>query len=321
MNDNWLTEIMFQPEVKEALNLSSQEKRDTQVFAPLNHRKICMLVLKEHISSSIFWIPLLDMIECEARRKGYAFQMYVVDEGSMDFLEDNADGYLFVGNILLTIYEMVEKLKRPIVWAFNNNKNVSTDQVCVNNRYGTYMMAQRAIQMGHRHLGYLNSSCDKFVLDFEERYQGVMLCAQDYAEQGVQCEYLNLNGPELLTDMLMRKDRPTFIQTSCDTLALELIRIAKQLMIRIPDDLSVAGFDNIQASHLSNPPLATMSTSLLDIAISAVQLLDKRIQMPVTAHELIQVQPVLLERESLAPPCSASSGKKSVVADERRKQK
>lgn len=321
MNENWLTEIMFRPEVKEVLNISAQEKREAPVFAPLNNLRINMLVLKEHISSSIFWIPLLDMIECEARRIGYAFQMYVVDEGSTDFLEDNADGYIFVGNVSLTIYELVEKLKRPIVWVFNNNKNVSTDQVCGNNRYGTYMMAKHAIQLGHRHLGYLTPAHDKFVLDFEERYQGIMLCVQDYAALGVQCEYLNSKGPEFLTDMLMRRDRPTFIQTSCDSLALELMRLAKQLMIRIPDELSVAGFDNIQASHLTNPPLATIGTSFQDIAISAVQLLDKRIKMPVTSNELIQVQPVLLVRESLAPPGSASSVKKNVAADERRKQK
>ncbi len=321
MNDDWLTDMMFRPEVKEELNLSAQEKRDNHVFAPLNQQKICMLVLKEHISSSIFWIPLLDMIECEARRKGYAFQMYVVDEGSMNFLEDHADGYILVGKISLAIYEMIEKQNCPIVWVFNNNENVSTDQVRVNNRYGTYMMTQRAIQLGHRHLAYLNIASNRFVLDFEERYQGVMLCVQDYAEQGVECECLNLSGPELITDVLMRKDRPTFIQASYDALALDLIRIAKQLMIRIPEDLSVAGFDNIQASHLSNPPLATLSSPLLDIAISAVQLLDKRIQMPVVAHERLHVQPVLLERESLASPGSVLSGRRSTAADERRKQK
>ena len=121
------------------------------------------------------------------------------------------------------------------------------------------------------------------------------------------CECLNLSSTDQLIDMLMRKERPTFIQVCHDAYALDLLRLAKQLMLRIPEDLSVAGFDNIQATHMSSPTLATVGTPFLDIAISAVQLLDKRIKTPVTAHELIQVQPVLLMRESLAPPGSVTS--------------
>lgn len=314
MNEGWLAETMFQPEVKERLNIPAREAHG---FTPPNNKKVNMLVLKEHISSSIFWMPLLDMLECEVRRKGYTFQMYVVNETSMDFLE-GADGYIFVGNIPTYIYEETKGTDRPIVWVFNNSKNGNTDQVCVNNRYGTYMMAQEAIRMGHRHLGYLNNSLDKYVLDFEERYQGVVLCAQDYADQGVRCELLSIGGQEDLIDMLTRKDRPTFIQVCHDSLALDLVRLARQLMLRIPEDLSVAGFDNIQATYISTPTLATVGTPFLDIAISAVELLDKRIKSPATAHELIQVQPVLLLRDSLAPLGSAPSDEET-EEDERSK--
>ena len=73
-------------------------------------------------------------------------------------------------------------------------------------------------------------------------------------------------------------------------------------MIDIPGSLSVAGFDNIQETRLLTPPLSSIDVPRVDMAIAAVDLLVKHMNNPLSAHELIQLEPVLVVRGSLAAP-------------------
>lgn len=71
-------------------------------------------------------------------------------------------------------------------------------------------------------------------------------------------------------------------------------------MIDIPGDLSVAGFDNIQEAWQLTPPLASVDVPRVDMAIAAVELLIKSMNNPLSVHELILLNPILVIRDSLS---------------------
>ncbi|HEY3562711.1 MAG TPA: LacI family DNA-binding transcriptional regulator [Kribbella sp.] len=83
-----------------------------------------------------------------------------------------------------------------------------------------------------------------------------------------------------------------------DTLALGALRVLTRHGIRVPDDVAVAGFDNIDEASYSTPSLTTVDPGRAEIARRAVDLLVRRMAGDDAEHEEIAAQPKLLTRES-----------------------
>ena len=296
-----LEELMLRQEVK---NLMQQASRRSNVISFPNGRLIVLLVLKEHIINFVFWTTILDMIESEVKRLGYAFQMHVVDDSKDEWLRPEAAGYIMVGQISQICFSQVEELKKPIVWIDCEYEFVNCGQVRVNNCCGTYKLTKHAIEMGHRRLAFYAGS---FHRSYDERCEGMLHCVQEYSSLGVTCEVIPDRGnpaeqKRILVDLLTRRDAPTFIQCASDSGAQAVYETAASLMLKIPDDLSVAGFDNIKEAHLMEPPLTTVDVPRMDMAITAVELLVKQMNAPLAANEVILLEPAIVLRESLAAP-------------------
>jgi LacI family transcriptional regulator len=100
--------------------------------------------------------------------------------------------------------------------------------------------------------------------------------------------------------LLRRPDRPTAIFTASDEQAMAVYEVARRLGLRIPDDLSVVGFDDITATGWMSPPLTTVRQPLADMAALAVRLLLA--PDPVTAKRQERLPTTLVQRASTAPP-------------------
>ncbi|MGC5167189.1 LacI family DNA-binding transcriptional regulator [Luteimicrobium sp. DT211] len=74
-------------------------------------------------------------------------------------------------------------------------------------------------------------------------------------------------------DLLSRPDRPTAIFASNDLSALATMEVARELGVRVPDDVSIIGFDNVPESALATPPLTTISQPLHQMGAEALRLL------------------------------------------------
>ena len=293
---------MIRPEVLKTM----QQSADKHTKAPIitENRRIMLLVMREHIINSIFWNVLIDMIESEIKRQGFQFTLNVVDTEEAVPL-DQADSFIMLGNIPVNYGHLIADMKKPFVWVDGDNKYGNYSQVRVNNCYGAYQITKRAIELGHRHLAYVRTNSH---LSYIERSQGMMECVEEYSDLGVHCEMFEVNQEreaDIFTQLLTRKDRPTFILTCTDPVAYSLFAIAQQLMIDVPGSLSVAGFDNMHESRHMSPPLSSVDVPRVDMAVIAVQQLVKHMYNPLSPHELIQVEPTVVFRESLAAYNSA----------------
>lgn len=103
-------------------------------------------------------------------------------------------------------------------------------------------------------------------------------------------------------DLLSRPDRPTAIFAGSDYQALGVMRAARELGLRIPEDLSVVGYDNLPITEWLNPPLTTVNQPLQEMASMAtrmVLMLAAKKRPPSLRVELVTE---LVERGSTAPP-------------------
>ena len=101
--------------------------------------------------------------------------------------------------------------------------------------------------------------------------------------------------------------RPTAVFVCNDMMALGVIKVAHKLAIKIPEDFSVVGFDDIPLTEAVSPSLTSVSQPYTKMATAATELLLKRLaglkrKGIVKEYERIVFEPTLTVRESCAPP-------------------
>ncbi|GMA33254.1 hypothetical protein GCM10025875_32460 [Litorihabitans aurantiacus] len=109
-----------------------------------------------------------------------------------------------------------------------------------------------------------------------------------------------LHGRELLS----RPDRPTAIFAGSDYQALGVMRAARELGLRIPEDLSVVGYDNLSISRWFDPAITTVNQPLREMAALATQMLLTLSDGGVPASTRVELGTELVVRSSTAPPAT-----------------
>ena len=95
-------------------------------------------------------------------------------------------------------------------------------------------------------------------------------------------------------------ERPTAVFAWYDGVALRLMEIARELNLRIPEDLSIIGFDGTEMGERTAPPLTTVRQPIFDIASQAVTSLTQRLRGEVPAERIALFAPELIIRASCA---------------------
>ena len=108
-------------------------------------------------------------------------------------------------------------------------------------------------------------------------------------------------GRHAAHDLLDRSDRPTAIFAASDEIALGIMEEARRRSLRIPQDLSVVGFDDTFLASRSVPPLTTVAQPLLEMGRVATRSLAQMITNDVVSTRHIELATRLVVRDSTAP--------------------
>src|SRR5258707_2186944 len=179
--------------------------------------------------------------------------------------------------------------------------------VCANNEEGGALAARYLLDLGHRKIAHLTGP--KQHGNLSDRTRGFVLRLQAF-KQPVHpiVRYGKFNfagGAELTRKLLDAHPDVTAIFAANDVMAFGVIRTALERGLRIPEDLSLIGFDNIEFSGIVHPPLTTIHQPKYEMGQAAVEILlrmarekDKRIH----EHRLLGVE--MIERQSCQAPLS-----------------
>jgi len=185
--------------------------------------------------------------------------------------------------------------------------------VCANNEAGGAMAAQYLLDLGHRKIAHLTGP--KQHGNLSDRTRGFVRTLQA-AKRAVHpiVRYGKFNfagGAELTRKLLDAHPDVTAIFAANDVMAFGVLKTALERGLRIPEDLSLIGFDNIEFSGIVHPPLTTIHQPKYEMGQAAVEILlrmarerDKRI----TEHRLLGVE--MIERQSCQAPSSSRSIKR-----------
>ncbi len=175
---------------------------------------------------------------------------------------------------------------------------------------GSRQITRHLIELGHHRIAYLgNSSSGRTTQDRLAGFRYEM----ESAALSLPNEYIyEIPGSEpekgrlAVEHFLGLPDRPTAIVCFNDMLAIGVLKTLQQLAIRVPEEISVAGFDNIVFSNYTNPPLTTFDQPKRFIGQKAAELLLSLLSpasdIHIPQHKIHVLKGRLLVRQSTAPP-------------------
>ena len=198
-------------------------------------------------------------------------------------------------------------------------KDLETDYVVSDNLRGGYEATRYLIELGHKRIGFIVSPLDGSSAT-EHRYNGYRQALQEsnipldeslvkiittkastspkkIFRQAYTVIHYDL---EKIESFLARKDRPTAIFTVNDLIALDTLKVAKKLRLRVPEDLSLVGFDNIDiVSHLE-VPLTTVHQAKYEMGAEAAKILIEKIEKKDNTLKKVVLPTQLVIRKSCA---------------------
>ena len=201
---------------------------------------------------------------------------------------------------------LLKTLQVPCVAVDNALEHTLFDAVVMDNAQGAYMAVDALRELGHRRIGYLQSSLG--ISNFIQRSRGYHQAMQALGLVEHPGDILTLRptleGAYADASALLatREGRlPGAFFADNDTIALGALRAFKAAGYRIPQDISIIGFDNIAACQVAEPPLSTVHIYKQRMGRFAVERLVQQIRRPTGEYTKLLVGAKLILRGSTAP--------------------
>ncbi|HBO37416.1 MAG TPA: transcriptional repressor PurR, partial [Pasteurellaceae bacterium] len=184
-------------------------------------------------------------------------------------------------------------------WGPNNS---NTDLIQDNSFEGGYLATKYLIDNGHKNLGIIAGELSKTTA--RTRYEGFVNAIEeaglkvnpDWVMEG---SFEPEDGYECMNKILKLSSLPTAIFCCNDVMALGAISAIIEKGLRVPDDISIIGYDNIHSSRFYAPPLTTVHQSKSRLGERALKLLFERISQKSATREVIDAHPELVIRKSV----------------------
>ncbi len=280
-----------------------------------------VLVLLPNLANP-FFATILEGISRHLSQLGYSMliastkQVHDSGERLIDYLDDaRADGMIILdGGLAPEVVEMLAAAPQAkrILFACEWVDGASFPSVRCQNRQGARVAVSHLYELGHRKIAHLtgpegnvlmHTRMDAFVLEMAARDLELK------PEWIIPGDFSLSAGCHAAKAWVAMQDRPTAVFCASDQLAMGFIAELSRRDVKVPDDVSVMGFDDIELAEQFIPPLTSIRQDRLLIGETAAKMLMERIVSPDVEHSSsAAVLPVsLVTRESTAPLVAAQT--------------
>lgn len=190
-----------------------------------------------------------------------------------------------------------------VVMDWGEARNDFTDSIIDNAFTGGYMAGKYLIERGHRDIGAIPGQLARNTGG--GRLQGFMQALSEAniplrQEWVVQGDFEPESGYQAMHQILVQKQRPTAVFCGGDVMAMGAICAADEMGLRVPQDISVIGYDNVRNARYFSPALTTIHQPKERLGEMAFTMLLDRIISKREESQMIEVHPHLVERRSVA---------------------
>jgi LacI family transcriptional regulator len=226
-------------------------------------------------------------------------------------LERNVDGLIVAGKVHNRFLEHVDRFGLPVLLVDFEVKRKRYPSVLIENISGARAAVNHLITLGHRSIAFVSGDITHPSLlarleGYRETLEEHGIEIHDDLVDLQEPDSATVSGANAMRRILGRRPPPTAVFAANDAMAIGCMQQIRQAGLRIPEDISVVGFDDIEMCSLVEPRLSTVRVFKEELGRLAVEQLTWAIQnssaAPVTSHVPVE----LVVRESTGPRCGTS---------------
>jgi LacI family transcriptional regulator len=237
------------------------------------------------ISPNPFFAGVELGVENEAIQHGYSVLIWNVFEdprrealGVEAFVQRQVDAIIFTTPIEEKNVQTAISANIPVVQV-ERPTQVRSHAVLVDNYAGAVSAAEHLIELGHRAIGYIGGDPRSYRTNLSVDEQRLAGYRDTLVKHGIEPredwyasgKYYSLEDGYQIMDGFLARGEVTAVIAACDILAAGALQAVYHHQLRVPDDISVVGFDDTYASYLA-PPLTTVQQPMFEIGQMAARL-------------------------------------------------
>src|SRR5580700_10049434 len=242
----------------------------------------------------------------------------LIEEYPRLLMDRSVEGFILIDTVL------EKSIPLPVVVVAGHRKIEGVTNVVLDQRRAAELALRHLYQLGHRKIAFMRGGSHSS--DADDRWHCLMAEVRELKlvappEMTVQLFHRSAT-PELgfgpANELLNRGIDFTALVCYNDVSAIGAIRAMMDRGLRVPTDISVVGFDDIQGAAFHNPSLTTIRQPLAQMGVVAARILLQRIRGQATFPNMVPIMPELVIRESTAPPSHRGSRQKRSGGYERK---
>jgi len=243
-------------------------------------------------------------INSAAGREGCNIQVFLEDAlKERKGILPQFEAVLILGEFSESLLKIIQKAQLPVLLLHNRKEGIPS--IYPDNLAGIQKVVEFLYEKGHRKIGYIGGDTHRWEARirfnaFVHTMQRLELSIQkDRIADGGEGGFGWDSGREKMEKILQAQELPTAIVTAADRMAQGAIDALKKRNLRVPEDVSITGFDNTELSATCQPPLTTIHVGRWELGVKTFTLLSEYVEKG-SLHSLDNPTPVsLVVRDSV----------------------
>ena len=212
------------------------------------------------------------------------------------------DAVIFIGETSKEKLKFFKSLNENIICVDVYDTDNITDYIKFDMRNSVEIVLNYIFKLNHKKIGLLvgRNKVVKNLVDFREKYfKEIMVKNGLYREEYLQIGDFSMeSGYIMMKEILKLEDRPTAVFCGNDSIAMGAYKAIRENKLKIPEDISIIGFNDLKLSQYSIPPLTTIKIDTKLIAQETVNSLIELLEGKRDYHKKVFLPIELIERES-----------------------
>lgn len=283
---------------RSARNLSAQSSKIIAIMVPLVYDN-------ESLFSDPYTAQLVGILENDLRKKGYFAMIRSIKtmEDAIIFLNSwNIDGAIFIfPKADIDVEYLINNVSSEIVFFDSYQECDKALVININDYKGTYLATKYLINKGHKEIAFISPKKENKLIEL--RFNGYRDAMK---ENKIEIKESNIFESSISFDegikvgkKLSENKTISAAITTADIVAIGIIEGARLSGMRVPEDLSLIGFDNLTISNYCYPKLTTINQNILKKGEMAISLLLDKIQKINKLPNTLLIDVDLIERQSV----------------------
>lgn len=277
--------------------------------ATLKNKTLAVLIEERKRNDRYYYLDLLHHIQKEAKIFGFRILIEYYDFTSFEvpkcISEHHVAGVIILGKISSPMITSLKLYIKEILCINHSIPYINIDSMITNDFLGGYLACEFLIQQGCQSIGFIGEISRSS--NFKQRYLGYHKCMMNYFHlkytdficltQDIEDAVIHDNYQYIQKLLLTYREMPEAFICVNDRNAAIVIKALQYNGYKVPNDIKVIGFDNMEFAHYMTPSLSTLEVSRHMIAKRAVRRIHEMIHEN-TIPESIMLSPRIIERNS-----------------------